>query len=114
MKVIIAGARDINNYEMVCRAVKLSGFDITEVVCGCASGVDSLGKRWAEEHKIPVREFPAAWSQYGRAAGPIRNGQMADYADALIAIPSKFSTGTHDMIKQAQNKRLLVFVLRKP
>ncbi|HWB02748.1 MAG TPA: DUF2493 domain-containing protein [Verrucomicrobiales bacterium] len=86
MKVIIAGPRDFHDYDTVARAVTDSGFEITEVVSGKAPGVDTLGERWAAEHGKAVKEFPADWQKYGRAAGPIRNAQMADYADALVAV----------------------------
>jgi hypothetical protein len=53
-----------------------------------------------------VKEFPANWVEHGRAAGPIRNGQMADYADALIAVWDGKSKGTGNMINQARENRL--------
>jgi hypothetical protein len=78
--VIIAGCRDIYDYEAVRRAVENSGFQVTEVVSGCATGVDTLGERWAEENGVPVKRFPADWNKYGKAAGGMRNGDMAVYA----------------------------------
>lgn len=101
MKVIIAGSRDINDYPLLLDTIEECPFDITEVVCGMARGVDTLGKRWAEANGIPVTEFPANWSKYGRAAGPIRNEEMAKYADALIAVRRPESRGTKDMVKRA-------------
>lgn len=49
---------------------------------------------------IPVKRFPADWDRHGRAAGPIRNCQMAQYADALIAIWDGKSRGTKNMIDE--------------
>ena len=43
-------------------------------------------------------------------AGPIRNAQMANYADALIAFWDGSSTGTRDMIRKAEEKGLKVHV----
>lgn len=94
------------------------------VVSGKAKGVDTLGERWAKRNNIPVKEFPAKWDdleaegalvregQYGKyncKAGFMRNGQMAEYADALIAIDLGTS-GTQDMIKQANERGLKVFL----
>jgi len=110
MKVIIAGSRRINDYARVCKAVIDSGFEVTEVVSGRAKGVDTLGEQYAEEHNLPAKLFPADWGQYGRAAGPIRNGQMAEYADALIAIWNGESRGTENMVKQAVKKQLKIFI----
>jgi hypothetical protein len=110
MKVIIAGGREFTNYALVEEAIKISGFEISQIVSGKAKGVDTLGEVWALANNIPVEAFPADWSQHGRAAGPIRNRQMAEYADALIAIWDGESKGTANMIQQARNKRLNVFI----
>ena len=110
MNVIIAGGRDFTNYALVEEAIKRSAFEITQVVSGNAKGVDTLGEVWALAHNVPVEAFPADWSQHGRAAGPIRNRQMAEYADALIAIWDGKSKGTANMIQQARNKKLNVFI----
>ena len=109
MKVIIAGSRGIDDYGLVEQAILASGFNITEVVSGGCHGVDKLGERWAKENIVPVKIFPADWSK-GKSAGPIRNGQMASYADALIAIWANNSKGTANMIDQAENNGLLVYV----
>lgn len=110
MKVIIAGGRDFTNYALVETAIKVSGFEISQVVSGKAKGVDTLGEVWALANNVPVEAFPADWSQHGRAAGPIRNREMAEYADALIAIWDGESKGTANMIQQARNKKLDVFI----
>lgn len=72
-------------------------FDITEVVCGMAKGVDLLGKQYGDEHNIPVKPFFADWKKLGKSAGPLRNGLMADYADGLILIWNGSSPGSEDM-----------------
>ena len=100
MKVIIAGSRDIIDPGVIFPIIERSPFEIDEVVCGMARGVDRMGRRWAIENGIPIKEFPANWGEYGNAAGPIRNGEMADYADALIAIWDGQSRGTADMISR--------------
>ena len=99
MKVIIAGGRDFNNYQLLEGTMKSLNLDIDTIVCGCAKGADSLGRDWARNHQIPVVEFPAEWEFYGRAAGPIRNRKMGDYADYLVAFWDGQSHGTKDMIE---------------
>lgn len=110
MKTIIAGSRAIKDYLIVEHAIKESGFQITEVVCGDAPGVDRLGAKWADKHHIPVKHFPADWDKHGKAAGPIRNDQMAKYASALIAVWDGVSSGTEDMIEKAKKRGLSGFV----
>ena len=115
MRVIVAGGRDAQPaYELVVSAIAESGIEITELVHGAARGIDSAAGEWAERNKIPIKVFPADWSQHGRAAGPIRNRQMAEYADALIAVWDGNSRGTKNMIETAQTLELQVFVYKYP
>lgn len=113
MKTIIAGSRDITDYLEVKKAVLKSDFIITEVVSGGARGVDKLGERFAELYDLPVKVFPctpADWKKFGNKAGILRNIQMGDYADALIAIWDGKSPGTKQMIDYATKKGLKVYV----
>ncbi len=109
MKVIIAGSRDIHDYALLECAILASGFAITEVVSGVCRGVDLMGERWAQEHSIPVKRFPYL-GQYGKMGGPIRNKQMAEYGEALIALPSGTDSGTHNMISHMRAYGKPVFV----
>lgn len=110
MKTIIAGSRSIRLFQTVFDAVMLSNFDITEVVSGTAQGVDRLGEKVAETLNIPIKQFPADWNKYGKRAGILRNIEMANYADALIAVWDGKSKGTKQMIDYAKAKNLKVFV----
>lgn len=99
MKVIIAGTRSVDDYGLVVQAVERSGYTITEVVSGCATGIDRLGEQWARANNVPIKEMPANWTQYGNSAGPMRNRQMAEYADAAIIVWDGKSRGTRNMIE---------------
>jgi hypothetical protein len=100
MRVIIAGSRSIVDYDQVLVAVDNSDFYIKEVVSGAARGVDALGERYALENSLPCMQFHADWDKYGRRAGPIRNSEMAKYADAAIVVWDASSTGSRNMIEQ--------------
>jgi len=110
MKVILAGCRCITGSNELTAAIRESGFEITEVVCGEARGVDALGRWWAGQHSIPVASFPADWDRDGRSAGYLRNVRMAEYADALIAVWNNKSPGTRHMIQTAREKGLKVYI----
>ncbi len=99
MKVVIAGSREITQYSFLLNAIEESGYDITEVCCGKARGADTLGETWAIGRDIPVKYFPADWNRYGKAAGPIRNAEMAKYADTAIVLWDGKSTGARGMIE---------------
>lgn len=128
VSIIIAGDRNVNEMDMrlIDSAIKASGYDITEVVSGCARGADRLGEIWARKNNIPVVKFPADWKnldaegaiikdgQYGpynAKAGFDRNQQMANYADGLIALqPNGLTDGTTDMIERAEKRGLSVCI----
>jgi len=114
MKTIIAGSRTIDDVEIVENAIRDSDFKITEVVSGCGHGVDRIGEEWAGNNQVPIKYFPADWNAHGKAAGPIRNAQMAEYADALIAVWDGKSRGTKNMIDEATKRGLKVFVFTLP
>lgn len=112
MKVIIAGGRTITDYSLVLSALAESQFIPTEIVSGMAPGVDTLAIQYAQENNLTLKEFHANWKEFGKSAGPRRNRQMADYADALIAIWDGESRGTKNMIEEATKRGLRVFVKR--
>lgn len=117
MKVIIAGSSKANiPFALVRVAVARSQFEITEVVSGKAPGVDRMGERWAHERDLPIQPFPARWREsdgsFDRSAGMIRNGVMAKYADALVAVWDGRSPGTRNMIERMQSYGKPIYVLR--
>lgn len=110
MKTIIAGSRTITNQKLVDSVITAAQkhFQIQEVVSGTARGVDLCGETFATQNNIPIKRFPADWNKHGRAAGPIRNEQMAQYADALILIWDGKSRGAASMLRLARKYNLKI------
>jgi hypothetical protein len=109
VKTIIAGSRSITDMRYIEEAVACSQFEITEIVSGGAKGIDTLAITYAQQHRIPLTIMRANWDQYGKSAGFRRNGKMANYADALIAIWDGQSRGTLHMINVAKERKLKVY-----
>ena len=110
MKVIIAGSRKVDDYSLIIEAVKRSGYTITKVVSGCAIGIDRLGEKWAIANNIPIKEMPADWNRNGKAAGPMRNRDMAEYADAAIVVWDGKSPGSRNMIENMIRRKKPYYV----
>lgn len=116
-RVIIAGSRDGFSQSYVTSKMdfltKSEGLSIMEAVSGGARGVDHYGEVWAKMRGFSVKVFPAHWDKYGAAAGMIRNREMGDYADYLIAFWDGRSAGTKAMIDymRSKNKHGKVFLL---
>lgn len=109
MKTIIAGSRDITDYKLVEEAVNEADWEVTGVVSGGARGVDILAVEYAGNNNLICSVYPADWEKYGKRAGYLRNCQMADQAEALIAITNG-SKGTGHMINIAKERGLKVHV----
>jgi hypothetical protein len=132
MKVIVAGSRDITDYQLVSQIISNTinkyNIQVTEIVSGCAPGVDTLGEQWALENGIKVEPMPAEWDditvpnaliktnkwgkEYNARAGFQRNEAMAIYGDVLIVVWDGVSNGSRDMIKCATAHGLLVLEYR--
>jgi hypothetical protein len=102
MKLIIAGSRTLKpSYGFIWDCIKILRItNITEIVSGTARGVDQEGEHWASHAKVPIKRFPANWDILGKKAGPIRNAEMASYADALLLIWDGKSSGSSNMKTQ--------------
>jgi ABC-type enterochelin transport system substrate-binding protein len=111
--IIIAGGRTFNDYDSLKDTLdEILTVEDFEVVSGGARGVDALGERYAKEKGHSVKLFPADWDKHGKAAGPIRNEEMAKYADGLVAFWDGSSRGTASMIKKAEKHNLEIKVIR--
>lgn len=116
MKVIIAGGRDFTNtaamYEVLneLHDNQIITEDFT-LVCGMARGADITAYHLCHEHGIPIEEYPANWTEYGKRAGYIRNEVMAGTADILIAFWDGTSKGTKHMIDTMNQQGKPVYVV---
>jgi hypothetical protein len=116
MKLIIAGSRTLHPSPVLIK--EMMGYygllNVTEYVCGGANGVDASGRKHQEFEMLScqaanvkppkLKLFPADWVKHGRAAGPIRNMEMAAYADALLLIWDGQSRGSANMKQCMINK----------
>lgn len=98
MKVAVVGSRNlqVNNLE------DYIGADCTEIVSGGAKGVDSSAAKFAKTHKIKLTEFLPQYSVYGKAAPIVRNKQIVDYADLVLAFWDGVSAGTKSVINYCE------------
>lgn len=132
MRVIIAGSRKFSDYELLKKEVdqflEEQRPSNVVIVSGTAPGADRLGERYAKEKGFKVDPYPAKWDEYAgkpiseigvnkegelywHRAGMVRNREMAEHADALIAFWDGASRGTKQMIYEAKKKKLIVKVV---
>ena len=98
MKIAVIGSRNlhIENLEVYLPE------DCTEIVSGGAKGIDQSAARFAGIHAIKLTEFLPDYSRYGKAAPIVRNKQIVDYADAVLAFRDGKSAGTGSVIRYCE------------
>ena len=80
------------------------------IISGGAPGVDQAAEDAAKSTGLELIVFPADWDGLGRKAGPIRNSQIVEAADRLVAFWDGISRGTQDSIRKAELRGIPVIV----
>lgn len=101
MKVAIVGSRDYDDLAEVEDFVKSLPKD-TVVISGGARGVDSAAEGHARDCGYTVEVFPADWSKHGNSAGAIRNQEIVNACDLLVAFWDGDSAGTRISMDMAR------------
>ena len=94
MKVAVIGSRDIYIPNI---GSYLPG-DCTEIVSGGARGVDRCAESYAKDAGLKLKLFLPDYDSFGRKAPLIRNREIVDYADCVIAFWNGTSNGTRYVI----------------
>ena len=97
MKIAIIGSRSVTVNNI---GDYISPTD--EIVSGGAVGVDSSAAEYAKANGLKLTVFLPQYKRYGRAAPMVRNKEIVDYADKIIAFWDGASKGTLSVIKYAE------------
>lgn len=126
MRLIIAGSRSITDRSTIETALEESPFNLEDVnvlVNGDADGVDSIAVDIVTEARdeyesinITIDSYPADdfvdEAPHPKVAPLLRNTEMAENADALLAVWDGESNGTEDMISKAEKENLMIDIYR--
>ena len=107
MKIAIIGSRGI-------KAVEVGKYvsEEDEIVSGGALGVDTCAENYARSYGLRLTVFLPQYERYGKAAPLMRNKQIVDYADKIVAFWDGKSRGTFSAIQYAKKlKKPCVIVL---
>lgn len=112
IRVCIAGTRTFNDYSLLKTIITNAFFDISRlhIISGHAKGADELGERFANENNLLLDIYPADWRLYRNRAGAIRNTEMAQVSDCLVAFWDGESRGTKNMIKNMKKLKKPVLI----
>lgn len=127
MKIVVSGSRTITDHKIISKAMTTGIFELgrilgrkdvfkndqsIEIISGHARGVDKMAELWAKQHGFSVKLFIPDWDGQGKKAGMLRNEEMANYGDAVLAIWDGESRGTKHMIDYAQKIKKPLFYAR--
>ena len=111
MKIAIIGSRECSNIDFVgnLEAVLNVSKDDT-IISGGAKGIDTLAANYAKENNLNLIEFLPDYKKNGRAATFIRNREIVDNSNVVVASWNGNSKGTKYTLDYARkkNKRIIV------
>lgn len=111
--IIVAGTRTFDDYPLLATwldVLRVFYGDIV-IISGSAPGADRLAETYAERNEIPIKLYPANWKEHSRAAGPLRNQQMCEVGDVLLAFWDGKSQGTDNMVHLAKAKGIPIHLV---
>lgn len=82
------------------------------LVSGAAPGVDRAAEREAVECGLPCRIYRADWDKRGKSAGYLRNIEVVENSDVIVAFWDGESKGTKHTINLAHEAEKPVYVIR--
>jgi len=110
IKHAIVGSRTIHNYPAISKILKQH--DIQAIISGGAKGVDTLANTYADKHNIEIVNIYPKWNTHGKKAGYIRNKQIVNLCNVVLAFwdgKSKGTTHSFTLAKQL-HKDLYIYV----
>jgi len=82
-----------------------------EVISGGAKGADQMARKASLIAELKYTEFSADWDKHGKSAGFIRNQQIIDACDMVLAFWDGKSKGTQDTINKAKKAKKPTFIV---
>jgi hypothetical protein len=117
MKLIIAGSRDLEISTQALQELMLTLVGNPRVILNghCPTGIDKVAAKMTSFSEWELEIHPPLWKEHGKAAGPIRNKQMAEVADKLLLVWDGESKGSANMKSEMQKlgKPVIEVIIKK-
>lgn len=109
--VAVIGSRSITDADLS----KYIPAQAASLVSGGAEGVDALAEAYARAHGLPIRIIRPNYELYGKHAPILRDKQIVECADLVIAVWDGVSAGTAFTVDYAHERNVPVrlYVLQK-
>lgn len=108
MKVAIIGSRNltVNNLKDYIPSETL------EIVSGGAKGIDSCAKEFAIQNNLKLTEFLPKYERYKKGAPLMRNIEIIEYADMVLAFWDGKSKGTKFVIDACMERNIACKIIK--
>jgi hypothetical protein len=112
MKLAVIGSRNFSDSHLLTKCLNMLNeeYQLTTIVSGGAKGADIMGQRWAEIRGIETEIYLPDWENLGKRAGILRNKDIVEASDIIIAFWDGISNGTRNSIDVAHSLRKPVIV----
>ena len=115
MRIAIIGSRSFINFDYFEKTIftnyKID--NIKEIISGGIEGTDTLAEEFAIKYSIPMSIFIPEWDLYdGEYAVYIRNIQIIDSSDEVIAFWDGISKGTKHSIELANKAKKKLMIIK--
>lgn len=111
MIIAVIGSRNFSDYKLL-ETTLASLPEITQIVSGGANGADSLAEIYAKQHQIPLVLFKPDWKKFGKGAGIVRNRQIIEAAEMVVAFWDGASKGTASSLALAEKKGIEIVTVK--
>jgi hypothetical protein len=109
VKIAIVGSREYPNLGRVTAYVE-SLPEGTVIVSGNAEGVDRVAEVAGNHYGLDVISIPADWDTHGKGAGYIRNIEIVEQVETVVAFWDGKSKGTLHTITEATKRGIRVII----
>lgn len=113
MKICVCGSRNFNNSELVIQVLTalFNASGEIEIISGGATGPDTTAVEYAKIRNVPTKVFLPNWNKFGKAAGAVRNKQMVDEVELVLAFWDGKSKGTKITIDYANSIGVQCYII---
>lgn len=113
MRIAVVGTRNVGNIDLDWFAQYIPP-ETTLIVSGGAKGIDAYAEMYANLYEIPFRKILPDYKSYRRNAPLMRNREIVDSVDQVLAFWDFASRGTAAIIAYSIEKNKMIKVIRLP
>lgn len=113
MKLAIIGSRNFTDSKLARQIFSryFGSIGVKEIVSGGAVGADTCGKIVAQKFGLKLTEYIPDWKKYGKSAGFVRNREIIENSDMVLAFWDGKSKGTQNSLSVAKNLKKDTFII---